>query len=1052
MKKRIIKFVSFLLCFCLLFQQSGFAQIVPQLDISGYVARMRSSFIQDRFRPLHLRYLAYDSIKNNFKLLLDKGDLHKPQSRELEKTTKDLLDYFLVGVSLPNDTFWVNLRPDSPDNVIDNSLAQTDVGKILLEADLQLKKETALATSPEAPEGKKYWELLYKKAGTLFGDSNVTIPTLTRPWIVPGEIIISETADNAYIYKATLKVMLEQDYLKGGRGHLNVPYNFDDPRLKALNEYSSQLIRELIIPKLTKEINNSRKYAPLRQVYYSLIMAQWFKQKYKGRSGLYSSIINTKNLRGLTSKTGWSKDTYFKDYQKSFKDGEYNVKEQVSSVYGQVIRSYFSGGIMLDAFGQSAGARGVSSPIIIKRDRGERVDSRFFNPGKDISVSVIGGNRDHLGAGDADLGAMPQPSEASSPASQEKLEAAGQVLGPTSGASSPVGPGSLLERLRAFPNPVSNASVLSSAQIAQEFLAAANSFLSYEQKGKIKLTQAPVDINEASRSKRRILAFDVKFSKAGSLDQRLYGRQAPGQSVIKFLKFNDYSQALLTWIIEWRITEAIKMILASERNEARKRQLGTMLKGVVCNDPQGYLELLGHSYAVDKLNKDWEAGNIRDVVKTIEHFFLIKKIGLFTFSRKIDPESSASLASVLGRLSLHYDTKAAMELSQEEYQNADALLAQIPAEDRARKIAQWFQSLAETVALMHRIGIVHRDLKPQNIFVNVDGTVSVIDWEGAVFRPNGSEQMLQGVFSSRFASPRFSHFYAMDDAYYRMQSNELETWDWLLAQDEFYLEVVRQLLEENGDVFSPEIYKVMLSPAVAPYVIREKAQLRYVRALIRLGHFLEKNPSASNFTQEGSLVAEELEGLGVELTVAKDSVNTAQARVDEINTKLRAARQALQDKQETVATLRGRVENAETVYWDAVRTNHAHDASRLKATRKYGDTTVDDLTQSPRYADSSRLEITNSAVVQAQSDYDQENGQLKRHAQDVDSLQRVYNERERLRKDAQRVQEQLQWKVDELSYYAQTIKILADKNISFGSSLVALRNSNEASSPVSYTT
>jgi len=65
---------------------------------------------------------------------------------------------------------------------------------------------------------------------------------------VPDEIIIRESNDNAYIYKATLKVMLEQDYLKD-----SAVYNFKDDRLKVLNEYSSQLIRELITPKLTKK-------------------------------------------------------------------------------------------------------------------------------------------------------------------------------------------------------------------------------------------------------------------------------------------------------------------------------------------------------------------------------------------------------------------------------------------------------------------------------------------------------------------------------------------------------------------------------------------------------------------------------------------------------------------------------------------------------------------------------------------------------------------------------------------------------------------------------
>jgi hypothetical protein len=343
MNRKINRVFAIVLSFILIFQQAGFAEMAAQLNLAGYLGSLHSAFTPDKFRPLHLRYLSYDNLNNSFRLLLDKGDTKNPQPQELETTTKTLLNYFFVGLALPNDSFWVNLRPDSEDNVIDPWLAQTDIGKIMLETDLQLKKDTAKATSPETPEGRKYWDSLYKKAEELFGYENVTIPTLTRPWIVPGEIIIRETTDSAYIYKATLKVMLEQDYLKD-----SATYNFKDPRLKALNEYSSQLIRELIIPKLTKEVNSSKRYASLRQVYYSLIMAQWFKARFRNKPWTCSQAIDHKNLTNLTSKISWTKTTYFQDYQKSFKDGEYNIQEPRSAPFGQVIRSYFSGGQVLN--------------------------------------------------------------------------------------------------------------------------------------------------------------------------------------------------------------------------------------------------------------------------------------------------------------------------------------------------------------------------------------------------------------------------------------------------------------------------------------------------------------------------------------------------------------------------------------------------------------------------------------------------------------------------------------------------------------------------------
>ncbi|MBF0532878.1 MAG: hypothetical protein HQL23_07275 [Candidatus Omnitrophica bacterium] len=366
---RINKIISILLCLCLFLEQSGFAQMAGSLDIPGAMAAFRNSLIQEPFRPLHMRSLNYDMTGNNFRLLLDKGDAKALPSSAIESTAKILFNYFVVGIALPNSAFWVNLKPDAPDRILDDRLAKTDMGKVLLEADLQLKKDTAKFTSPDMPEGKAYWEKLYKKAAALYGTEDVAIPTMVRPWIVPAEIIMREqrTEDEgrntesripsgAYIYKATLKVMLEQDYLNNTDA-----YNFKDPRGKALNEYAAKLAREMIIPMLTQEVNTAPRYAALRQVYYSLIMAQWFKSRFKNKPGVYSAMIDKENLAGLTSKKSWSPQTYFKAYNKSFKEGEYNIDRDVGTDSEPLVRNYISGGIVLNMPFPTAGA----SPAII---------------------------------------------------------------------------------------------------------------------------------------------------------------------------------------------------------------------------------------------------------------------------------------------------------------------------------------------------------------------------------------------------------------------------------------------------------------------------------------------------------------------------------------------------------------------------------------------------------------------------------------------------------------------------------------------------------------
>jgi hypothetical protein len=392
------KICAVIIIFCFIFEQVGFAQIAPELGIPAYLSNITP--VSNRFRPVQLRSLAFDPVLQNFDLLLDTGDAEKIQPADLSSAADKLMEYFRVGLVLPNSLFWVNLRPDSPDDIIDTYLARTDMGKVLLEADLQLKKDLARLTNPDTQEGSRYWNKLYAKAQSIFGSNDIEIPTFTRPWIVPGEIIVRETPDGAFIYKATLKVCLEQDYLSRpatnlGAGKDAQGYNFDDPRLKEINEYSSQLIRETVIPRLTREVNASKNYSSLRQVYYSLILAQWFKRKMQGTKDPLSEKIDTKDLAGLTSKAAWNKDTYYQAYKRSFQQGEYNKAEEVQSPGGLIVRNYFSGGMIFDG--------GSMSAMQIIRSRAEDVAVQLQDRLVAIRVRLSGAEWSKISSGQSDL-------------------------------------------------------------------------------------------------------------------------------------------------------------------------------------------------------------------------------------------------------------------------------------------------------------------------------------------------------------------------------------------------------------------------------------------------------------------------------------------------------------------------------------------------------------------------------------------------------------------------------------------------------------------------
>ncbi len=333
------KVIIYLVSFVLFAQQSGFAQVVASLP-----ATVGTAVEEKNLHPVHLRYLELENNTNDFQFLVDKGDYKYITEPELKLKSQDLLKYFFIGLALPKETLWVNLRQDQPDKIIDNDLASTDIGKIFLEADLQLKKDLASYLLPNNEEGKIYWDKVYKRANELFGTEKITIPTLNRPWIVPDEVLLRDAGNSVYIYKATLKVMLESDHLKDSK-----EYNFQDSRLKYLNEYSSQIIKEQILPKLNKEINTGKKYSQLRQVYYSLILAQWFKMQCKSGSimqniDLSKGLLDSRNLENLVSKDIWSKEKFYADYKKSFENHEFSYQSVTFDGMKRTVRQYFSGG------------------------------------------------------------------------------------------------------------------------------------------------------------------------------------------------------------------------------------------------------------------------------------------------------------------------------------------------------------------------------------------------------------------------------------------------------------------------------------------------------------------------------------------------------------------------------------------------------------------------------------------------------------------------------------------------------------------------------------
>ncbi len=421
------KILSILLCLLLISEQPGLAQGLP-------------SFPQPQ--PL-LRYLSVNSANPNnyFNFLMDNvsltpskfptpkvkifnshetsvvGNRHNGLNGHngLNDEAKKLVNYFFLGLTLPSDAFWVNLQPSQADRITSKKLAKTDLGRTLLEQDLKLKKDMARLLHPKDPVGKQYWERLYQRIADrenlnvkrcpLSADNRLNkfkIQTSNRVWITPDQAVVMETEDGALVAKATLKVMLENEYLSstvssqraGAAGNETIPPARNDNAIQILSE---QLMKEIVLPVITEKVNTDPGYAPLRQVYYSLVLAEWYKRKTaqmiadekqqmitdkrmdtstktiadtsaktEGLRGgevssnnPYSSYINSGTTAGLESSNPWSKDALFQEYLKSYAQGEYKIKD---TIFG-LKRMYFSGGIL---FSLKTDPNTGASPLKIK--------------------------------------------------------------------------------------------------------------------------------------------------------------------------------------------------------------------------------------------------------------------------------------------------------------------------------------------------------------------------------------------------------------------------------------------------------------------------------------------------------------------------------------------------------------------------------------------------------------------------------------------------------------------------------------------------------------
>jgi len=301
---------------------------------------------------------------------------------QLRAESEKLIKYFLATLTIPEKDLWVNLSPYEKDRIVPGQLGQTEMGRDMLAQDYMLKQLTASMIYPEKEMGKKFWDKVYAQARQAYGNTDIPVNTFNKVWILPDKAGIFVRGNTAYVVEGHLKVMLEEDYLAK-----------DKHQETKSSTASSKIVREIVLPEIEREVNSGKNFAPLRQIFYSLVLASWYKKNLK--AALLNQVYSDKDkINGVDANDRQIKEKIYQQYLAAYKKGVFNyIKEDASRLSKQPIpRKYFSGGEVWKDMAMTV-YTDPASPVV---RRGAAATGQMFEVGTRVDAAMAAGAQEAL--------------------------------------------------------------------------------------------------------------------------------------------------------------------------------------------------------------------------------------------------------------------------------------------------------------------------------------------------------------------------------------------------------------------------------------------------------------------------------------------------------------------------------------------------------------------------------------------------------------------------------------------------------------------------------
>lgn len=284
------------------------------------------------FTSLELRYMSVsgDDVRYSFSAAEAPDNVHSFGGLSKAQLSSDAL---FTWLALPESSFWVNLNPDTPDQIAGEQLAGTDVGRVLLTSDLLLKHWSSKLLNPAAKAGDRYWDATHFDRFENFACSPI------RLWISPGVASVREDGDQLYVLDAPLVANVENFVVK------NLPKGLKCKNTPAKIEESVAAYRRIILPELTRTVNTDPGFADLRRVYQSLVIAKWLRERSAAEPNAYTPIIDSGDASRWPARTKWDQQKVYQDFLKSWYNGDATYSRKVLYKGRRVPVTWTMGGV-----------------------------------------------------------------------------------------------------------------------------------------------------------------------------------------------------------------------------------------------------------------------------------------------------------------------------------------------------------------------------------------------------------------------------------------------------------------------------------------------------------------------------------------------------------------------------------------------------------------------------------------------------------------------------------------------------------------------------------